>query len=73
MEYETLEDAEKAVSITFLNFMNQFLIHSIYSPTLSDQMQIMELNDEKNWRNGLRVRLLNTCVVINKSINNLVH
>jgi len=24
---------------------------------------ILELNDEKNWRNGLRVRLLNTCTV----------
>ncbi|KAF0921868.1 hypothetical protein E2562_020329 [Oryza meyeriana var. granulata] len=35
VEYETLEDAEKA---------------------------ILELNDEKNWRNGLRVRLLNTCM-----------
>ncbi|XP_062203676.1 la-related protein 6B-like isoform X2 [Phragmites australis] len=23
--------------------------------------KILELNDEKNWRNGLRVRLLNTC------------
>uniref|UniRef100_J3NC90 HTH La-type RNA-binding domain-containing protein n=2 Tax=Oryza brachyantha TaxID=4533 RepID=J3NC90_ORYBR len=34
VEYETIEDAEKA---------------------------ILELNDEKNWRNGLRVRLLNTC------------
>ncbi|KAL5225891.1 hypothetical protein ABZP36_012530 [Zizania latifolia] len=34
VEYETVEDAEKA---------------------------ILELNDEKNWRNGLRVRLLNTC------------
>ncbi|KAL6641721.1 hypothetical protein ACP70R_019902 [Stipagrostis hirtigluma subsp. patula] len=34
VEYETAEDAEKA---------------------------IVELNDEKNWRNGLRVRLLNTC------------
>jgi La-related protein 7 len=36
VEYETLEDAEKA---------------------------ILELNDEKNWRNGLRVPLLNTCTV----------
>jgi hypothetical protein len=27
-------------------------------------VQILELNDEKNWRNGLRVRLLNTCTVI---------
>ncbi|EES16897.1 hypothetical protein BDA96_08G083500 [Sorghum bicolor] len=36
VEYETPEDAEKA---------------------------ILELNDEKNWRNGLRVRLLNTCTV----------
>jgi hypothetical protein len=27
-------------------------------------MKILELNDEKNWRNGLRVRLLNTCTVI---------
>lgn len=35
VEYETHEDAEKA---------------------------ILELNDEKNWRNGLRVRLLNTCM-----------
>uniref|UniRef100_A0A0D9XXW7 HTH La-type RNA-binding domain-containing protein n=1 Tax=Leersia perrieri TaxID=77586 RepID=A0A0D9XXW7_9ORYZ len=35
VEYETLEDAEKA---------------------------ILELNDEKNWRNGIRVRLLNTCM-----------
>ncbi|XP_035818939.1 la-related protein 6B isoform X1 [Zea mays] len=25
--------------------------------------KILELNDEKNWRNGLRVRLLNTCTV----------
>jgi hypothetical protein len=23
----------------------------------------LELNDEKNWRNGLRVHLLNTCTV----------
>jgi La-related protein 7 len=36
VEYETPEDAEKA---------------------------ILELNDEKNWRNGLRVCLLNTCTV----------
>jgi hypothetical protein len=27
-------------------------------------MQILELNDQKNWRNGLSVRLLNTCTVI---------
>ncbi|KAL5648804.1 hypothetical protein ACJX0J_039613, partial [Zea mays] len=38
VEYETPEDAAKAVCI-------------------------LELNDEKNWRNGLRVRLLNTCTV----------
>jgi La-related protein 7 len=36
VEYETPEDAEKA---------------------------ILELNDEKNLRNGLRVHLLNTCTV----------
>ncbi|KAK3136364.1 hypothetical protein QOZ80_5BG0432800 [Eleusine coracana subsp. coracana] len=36
VEYETAEDAEKA---------------------------IFELSDEKNWRNGLRVRLLNTCTI----------
>ncbi|VAI15099.1 unnamed protein product [Triticum turgidum subsp. durum] len=35
VEYETHEDAEKA---------------------------ILELNDERNWRNGLRSRLLNTCM-----------
>jgi hypothetical protein len=26
-------------------------------------MQIAELNDERNWRSGLRVQLLNTCMV----------
>ncbi|KAJ6823233.1 la-related protein 6B-like [Iris pallida] len=36
VEYETVEDAEKAV---------------------------VELNDERNWRSGLRVRLLHTCMV----------
>ncbi|XP_072950298.1 la-related protein 6B [Typha angustifolia] len=35
VEYETVEDAEKAVA---------------------------ELNDERNWRNGLRVRLLHRCM-----------
>lgn len=35
VEYETHEDAEKA---------------------------ILELNDERNWRNGLRLQLLNTCM-----------
>jgi hypothetical protein len=33
---------------------------------LIDFLQILELNDENNWRNGLRVRLLNTCMVSNK-------
>ncbi|KAJ6836594.1 putative la-related protein 6B [Iris pallida] len=37
VEYETVEDAEKAV---------------------------VELNDERNWRSGLRVRLLHTCMGI---------
>lgn len=27
-------------------------------------VQIVELNDERNWRSGLRVRLLSTCMVI---------
>jgi hypothetical protein len=26
-------------------------------------MQIAEFNDERNWRSGLRVQLLNSCMV----------
>ena len=63
MEYETHEDAEKAVCVLHDFEFRSTMFVLCFALMLVDLMQILELNDERNWRNGLRSRLLNTCMV----------
>jgi La-related protein 7 len=42
-------------------FANRLHAFVEYETAGDAEKAILELNDEKNWRNGLRVRLLNTC------------
>jgi La-related protein 7 len=42
-------------------FANKLHAFVEYGMPEDAEKAILELNDEKNWRNGLRVRLLNTC------------
>ncbi|KAF0895284.1 hypothetical protein E2562_008598 [Oryza meyeriana var. granulata] len=48
------------LDMLFANKLHAFVEYD----TIEDaEKAIVELNDERNWRNGLRVRLLNTCMV----------
>jgi La-related protein 7 len=44
-------------------FANKLHAFVEYDTVEDAEKAIVELNDERNWRNGLRVRLLNTCMV----------
>ncbi|XP_062202325.1 la-related protein 6B-like [Phragmites australis] len=46
------------LDMLFSNKLHAFVEYEIPEDA---EKAILELNDEKNWRNGLRVRLLNTC------------
>ncbi|PWS22488.1 hypothetical protein DKP78_18125, partial [Enterococcus faecium] len=43
-------------------FANKLHAFVEYDTVEDAEKAIVELNDERNWRNGLRVRLLNTCM-----------
>lgn len=67
MEYESVEVAEKAVSSIF----HRMALFTFYVCKCVDKcliLQVAELNDERNCRNCLRVRLLLRCVVCSSDI-----
>jgi La-related protein 7 len=47
------------LDMLFANKLHAFVEYETHEDAMK---AILELNDEKNWRNGLRVRLLNTCM-----------
>lgn len=51
------------LDMLFANKLHAFVEYETHEDAMK---AILELNDEKNWRNGLRVRLLNTCMVSNQ-------
>lgn len=64
VEYETIQQAEKAVSSQI--FSNANIIGSLiqYQPFFC---QVEKLNDERDWRKGLRVR-----TVLRRSVSNVL-
>ena len=72
VEYDTIEDATKAVCIFIWYFNNTFVLY-MHHIKLLHAVQIVELNDERNGRSGLRVRLLNTCMVTMRWALSIAH
>ena len=56
-----MEDAARAVCIFISSFST--IVSYMHYLILLHVVQLVELNDERNWRSGLRVRLLSACMV----------
>lgn len=70
VEYATVEDAEKAVcsellsQICFPFHVQHFELLWLKALFFLLGIQVTELNDERNWRSGLRVCILSNCMVL---------